>query len=183
MYAIPIRSIWGSSPARLCLTQLRKAGSKQPGSSCGYAGNAGRHAHSLVPLRSTRYSPPWVDGQSRMVAFLVMNAGPARNASATFSESVVGNLLAATWCLTVCAAALRKAPKVSARMIRTSFRLGHRDRSLIRLSFICSSSMRFFAERRAFLASINAFIQLTQQMHARCRLMLHCSHVKYDETG
>jgi hypothetical protein len=33
------------------------------------------------------------DGQSSNVAFLVMNAGPARNASATLSLSLVGRCL------------------------------------------------------------------------------------------
>jgi|SRR5215471_6110478 len=44
-----------------------------------------------IPLRSTRYSPPGLDGQSRILASFVMKAGPARKASEIFSASVVGN--------------------------------------------------------------------------------------------
>src|SRR5215831_21245826 len=64
--------------------------SKHPGSSCGYPGTAGRQLHSFVPFRRTRYSPPGVAGQSRIVASFVMNGGPALRASAIFSLSVVG---------------------------------------------------------------------------------------------
>src|SRR6516162_1289373 len=94
---MPTRSMRGSCPARLCLTQPMKAGSKQPGSSWSYPGKAGRQLHSLVPFRRERYSPPGVAGQSRIVAFLVINVGPARRASAILSASEAGNLLAGGW--------------------------------------------------------------------------------------
>src|SRR5258706_5739418 len=66
-----------------------KVGSKHPGSSR-VARTPGRHVHSLVPRRSTRYSPSGAVGQSRSVASFVMKRGPALSASAIFSASVEG---------------------------------------------------------------------------------------------
>jgi hypothetical protein len=87
-----MRSICGVRPARLSCIQRRNIGSKHPGSSCGYPGIAGRHVHSFAPWRRSLYSPPGADGQSTTVASMVMNAGPARSASAIFSASVTGYL-------------------------------------------------------------------------------------------
>src|SRR5215471_18303456 len=87
---MPTSFIWGACPARLSFIHCIKTLSKHPGSSCGYPGTAGRQVHSFVPLRRTRYSPPGVAGQSRIVAFFVMNGGPALRAPAIFSLSVVG---------------------------------------------------------------------------------------------
>src|SRR5262245_42427050 len=87
---MPTVSMCGCRPARLSLIHCMKIGSKQPGSSCEYPGTPGRHDHSFVPFRKTRYSPVGGDGQSRMVAPFVMKFGPARSASTIFSASVVG---------------------------------------------------------------------------------------------
>ena len=86
-----MRSILGVRPARLSCIQRRNTGSKHAGSSCEYPGIAGRQVHSFDPLRRSVYSPPGDDGQSSRVASFVMNAGPARSASAIFSASVTGD--------------------------------------------------------------------------------------------
>jgi len=57
----------------------------------GYPGIPGRQVQSLLPARKTRYSALGAFGsvgQSAMTASLVMNGGPARRASASFSLSV-----------------------------------------------------------------------------------------------
>src|SRR6516164_11298223 len=51
-------------------------------------GNSRETGPFVRALRRTRYSPPDAGGQSSSVAPLVMNTGPARNASAIFSASV-----------------------------------------------------------------------------------------------
>ena len=72
----------GSLPARLSLIHSIKARSTQPGSSCVYPGTPGTQVQSFVPFLKTLYVPAGDEGQSRMVALLVTNFGPARSASA-----------------------------------------------------------------------------------------------------
>jgi hypothetical protein len=143
---------------RLCLTQLINAGSKQPGSSCEYPGKAGRHVQSFVPVRRTRYSPPSVDGQSRMVASLVMKEGPALKASAIFSASVAGSLFVAIWRLLVRAEMPGEIANISARMSCAGAKPGHRDLCGTRLSSIrCSSSGIFVKHVSQLMRKDHAF--------------------------
>jgi hypothetical protein len=55
------------------------------------AGSSGDRSHSIEPSRRMRYSPPGVDSQSSSLASLATNTGPARKASAIFSEPVTGH--------------------------------------------------------------------------------------------
>src|SRR5262249_2065459 len=86
--------------SHFCHSSSRHIGS---GSSAEFSGGVGTQTHLLVPGRSTAIAPS-APGQSLIVACPVIEAGPARMASAIFSAFeaavVFGRTGADPWALT-----------------------------------------------------------------------------------